>query len=89
VDFSFILAFAVAIVVATMFQFLERRSAKSPRRATPFAIALAICLIFSRPWEALYPREWKEGIVIVFLLVVWVAFGTLLGSAIGKRLARS
>ena len=88
-DFGGISALVLAIVVAAAFAVVSRGSEKPTRRAIPFALSLAVSLLLMRPWESLYPGEWKEGIVIVFVLAAWVAVGTLLGSAVGNRLDRS
>ena len=87
-DLGGLFAFVIAIVVAALFVVVSRRSEKPPARAVPFALSLAACLLLTRPWEALYPSEWQEGIVIVLVLAAWIAVGTYLGSAFVNRLLR-
>jgi hypothetical protein len=88
-DFSGLLACAIAVVIAATFVIVRRRAATVTNRVALFSLSLAICLLLMRPWEAVRPDEWQAGLVIVLFLAAWTAIGTLFGSWLAKRLTRT
>ena len=84
-DFSGLVAFAIALVVAAIFALLARRAGKPRNRILAFTMSLALCLLLMRPWEALYPGKWDAGIFIVVFLSAWTAIGTFFGDRLVSR----
>lgn len=87
-DYSGIISFVMAATIASIFIIGARRLKRSFHPWIPFGLTFVIIMMLIRPWEWLYPTEWREGILIVLIIAAWIAAGSFVGDAIAKRLIR-
>ena len=87
-DFSGLFAFMLGMLSSGVLWFLYERRLGRSNFVPGFLVALGISIAFFRPWEALYPNEWIEGLVIIFVIAAWTAAGSAVGRLVARWLGR-
>ena len=86
-DFSFLILFGLAVVVAAVLT-IGATMLKLPEsypRAIAFVVCFSAALLLARPWATFERTEWRKLAAITLVMAVWVAFGSIAGGALGRR----
>jgi hypothetical protein len=46
-----------------------------------------LSILLLRPWATFKSNEIKELVVVTFVMVAWIAVGSVAGGALGRRIA--
>ena len=90
-DFSFLFLFVLATVGAAVLTIraASHGAPKGNSRGIAFVATLIIGLLLLRPWATFASTEWRELAAVTLIMAVWVAFGSVAGGALGRRITKS
>jgi hypothetical protein len=88
-DFSLLALFVLAGVGATILAASETvgKGPKNPR-GIAFAATFILGLLLMQPWSTFTSTEWQEFAAVTLIMAVWVAFGSVAGGELGRRLSK-